>query len=406
MSFPSRLAPRILVLALAFVLSACATAAPPRAARPDRVILISIDGFRADYLNRGATPVLDQLAAEGASGPMRPSWPSLTFPNHYTLVTGLHPDRHGVVSNRFFDPALGAFTMQSKEPAWWDEAEPIWVTAEKAGLVTGTMFWPGSEVEIRGVRPRHWAPFDASMPGDARVDQVLAWLDLPVGERPRLETLYFEIVDTTGHHHGPDAPETREALASVDASLGRLVQGLKAQGLLDGTMLVVVADHGMAATAPDRVVRIDDLIDPALLRIGYSGGMLAADPAPGHEAEVRARLIGAHPHMECWDKANVPARLAYGSNPRVPSIVCRMETGWLVTTRDRVPTRPGGAHGYDNQAPEMQAVFIAHGPGVIAGRRLQNLDSVDVQPFLARMLGLQVPPGDGRPEDTLSITER
>ncbi|MDK2748029.1 MAG: ectonucleotide pyrophosphatase/phosphodiesterase [Brevundimonas sp.] len=377
-----------------------------QADRPDRVILISIDGFRPDYLGQGATPVLDGLVAGGAFGPMRPSFPSVTFPNHYTLVTGLHPDHHGVVSNRFTDAELGVFTMASKESGFWDQAEPIWVTAEKAGVRTGTMFWPGSEVEIHGVRPSRWAPFDKSMSGDARVDRVLSWLDLPADQRPKFETLYFDIVDTAGHHYGPDAVETRAAVASVDASIGRLIEGLKARGVYDRALLVLVSDHGMAATSPDRVVWIDDIIDPALLQIGYGGAVLTADPAPGRAAEVQQKLVGRHPHMECWNKADVPARLVYGSNPRVAQVVCLVETGWLTATRDRPVTQPGGAHGYDNQAPEMQALFIAHGPGVIPGRRLTDLDSVDVQPFLARMLGVIAPQGDGRAEDTLPITTR
>lgn len=382
------------------VVSAVAT----QADRPDPVILISIDGFRPDYLGRGATPVMDGLVAGGAFGPMRPSFPSVTFPNHYTLVTGLHPDHHGIVGNRFTDAELGVFTMASKESGFWDQAEPIWVSAEKAGVRAGTMFWPGSEVEIHGVRPSRWEPFDQSMSGDARVDRILSWLDLPADQRPRFETLYFDIVDSAGHRHGPDAAETRAAVASVDASIGRLVEGLKARGLYDRTLLVLVSDHGMAATSPDRVVWIDDIIDPAALQIGYGGAVLTADPAPGREAEVQQKLVGRHPHMECWNKADVPARLVYGSNPRVARIVCLVETGWLTATRDRPVTRPGGAHGYDNQAPEMQALFIAHGPGVIPGRRLTDLDSVDVQPFLARMLGVTAPQGDGRAEDTLPVT--
>ncbi|NBB64651.1 sulfatase-like hydrolase/transferase [Pseudomonas sp. ODNR1LW] len=373
--------------------------------RPDLVILVSIDGFRPDYLGRGATPVMDELLAGGAFGPMRPSFPSVTFPNHYTLVTGLHPDHHGIVGNRFTDSRLGAFTMASKESGFWDQAEPLWVTAEKAGIRTGTMFWPGSEVEIHGVRPSQWVPFDQAMSGDLRVDRVLAWLDLPAEQRPKLETLYFDIVDTAGHRHGPDASETRAAVASVDASIGRLVEGLKARGLYERTLLVLASDHGMAATSPERVVWIDDIIDPKALNIGYGGAVLTADPAPGREAEVQTKLIGRHPHMECWNKADVPARLAYGTNPRVAAIVCLVETGWLTATRDRPVTRAGGAHGYDNQSPDMQALFIAHGPGVVPGRRLMDLDSVDVQPFLARMLGLIVPKGDGRIEDTLAATE-
>jgi len=411
----SRFVAASLAVAAAFAVASCAGA--PQSAltspiveqaaqttRPDLVILVSIDGFSPDYLGKGQTPVLDGLVAGGAFGSMRPSFPSVTFPNHYTLVTGLHPDHHGVVGNRFTDAQLGAFTMASKESGFWDQGEPIWVTAEKAGVRTGTMFWPGSEVEIHGVRPSQWAPFDQGMPADARVDRLLSWLDLPVDQRPKLETLYFDIVDTAGHRNGPDAPETLAAAASVDASMARLIEGLKARGLYDRTMLVVVSDHGMAATSPDRVVWIDDIIDPAALKIGYGGAVLTADPAPGREAEVQQKLVGRHPHMECWNKADVPARLVYGSNPRVAQIVCLVETGWLTATRDRPVTRAGGAHGYDNQAPEMAAIFIAHGPGVVAGRRLTDMDSVDVQPFLARMLGIAAPAGDGRAQDTLPVT--
>jgi len=411
----SRFVAASLAVAAAFAVASCAGA--PQSAltspiveqaaqttRPDLVILVSIDGFSPDYLGKGQTPVLDGLVAGGAFGSMRPSFPSVTFPNHYTLVTGLHPDHHGVVGNRFTDAQLGAFTMASKESGFWDQGEPIWVTAEKAGVRTGTMFWPGSEVEIHGVRPSQWAPFDQGMPGDARVDRLLSWLDLPLDQRPKLETLYFDIVDTAGHRNGPDSAETRAAAASVDASMARLIEGLKARGLYDRTMLVVVSDHGMAATSPDRVVWIDDIIDPAALNIGYGGAVLTADPAPGREAEVQQKLVGRHPHMECWNKADVPARLVYGSNPRVAQIVCLVETGWLTATRDRPVTRAGGAHGYDNQAPEMAAIFIAHGPGVVAGRRLTDMDSVDVQPFLARMLGIAAPAGDGRAQDTLPVT--
>ena len=411
----SRFVAASLAVAAAFAVASCAGA--PQSAltspiveqaaqttRPDLVILVSIDGFSPDYLGKGQTPVLDGLVAGGAFGSMRPSFPSVTFPNHYTLVTGLHPDHHGVVGNRFTDAQLGAFTMASKESGFWDQGEPIWVTAEKAGVRTGTMFWPGSEVEIHGVRPSQWAPFDQGMPGDARVDRLLSWLDLPVDQRPKLETLYFDIVDTAGHRNGPDSAETRAAAASVDASMARLIEGLKARGLYDRTMLIVVSDHGMAATSPDRVVWIDDIIDSAALKIGYGGAVLTADPAPGREAEVQQKLVGRHPHMECWNKADVPARLVFGSNPRVAQIVCLVETGWLTATRDRPVTRAGGAHGYDNQAPEMAAIFIAHGPGVVAGRRLTDLDSVDVQPFLARMLGIEAPAGDGRAQDTLPVT--
>ncbi|MFC5374443.1 ectonucleotide pyrophosphatase/phosphodiesterase [Brevundimonas faecalis] len=401
---------RLAGLCLALLLAACATTPVTVSEERPLVMLVSIDGFRADYLDRGTTPNLSRLAAEGATGPIRPSFPSVTFPNHYTLVTGLHPDHHGIVGNTMVDAELGRFSLGNQQAVtdrrWWDQGEPIWVTAERQGVKTATMFWPGSEAEIRGVRPSLWAPFDKSMTGDARVDQVLAWMDLPQDRRPQLTTLYFDIVDTAGHHNGPDAPETAEAIRSVDASIGRLVEGLKARGLYERTVIVVVSDHGMAATSPERVLVLDDILDPAAVQIVYGGAVTFLNPVEGREAEVERALLGSRPHLDCWRKSEIPARFVLGSNPRVPAIVCAAEPGWLLATRDWPVTKPGGAHGYDNQAPEMQAIFIAHGPGVVQGRRLRDLDSVDVQPFLARLLGVQAPRGDGRPEDTEAVTAR
>lgn len=413
---------RVAALGLSLLMSACATAplsgpvVPGAseasesvvAARP-LVILVSIDGFRADYLGRGLTPVISQLAATGASGPMRPSFPTVTFPNHYTLVTGLHPDNHGIVGNNMVDAELGRFSLGNKQAVtdrrWWDQGEPIWVTAEKAGIKTGTMFWPGSEAEIRGVRPTYWLPFNQAMPGEARVDQVLSWMDLPADQRPQLTTLYFDIVDTQGHHHGPESAEAAEAVRTVDADMGRLIEGLQARGLYDNTVLIVVSDHGMAATSPERVTLLDDLIDVSAVRIVYSGPVAFLNPVEGREAEVEAALIGKHDKAECWKKADVPARFSLGKNERVSQIVCLSEPGWLLGTRARPVTKPGGAHGYDHESADMAAIFIAHGAGVVQGRPLTNMDSVDVQPLLGRLLGIKVPAGDGRAEDSLPVTQ-
>ena len=402
----SKIVLRFMIILLTLLLAACATAPAARDPGQPRplTILVSIDGFRSDYLARGVTPQLSRLAAEGATGSMRPSFPSVTFPNHYTLVTGLHPDHHGIVGNRFVDPVLGGFTMASKETGFWDQAEPIWVTAEKAGLKAATMFWPGSETEIRGVRPSWWLPFDQAVSGDARVDRLLAWIDET--PRPDFATLYFDTVDSAGHTFGPDAPETNRAVAGVDMSIARLISALRDRGLWETTNLIVVADHGMAATSLERVIYLDDLIDPARVTVLYAGALASIEPVAGHEAEVEAALAKRHPHGQCWTRRTIPARFVLGSNPRVASIVCSADIGWLFAVRARPVTATGGAHGYDPASAEMQALFIAHGPGIAQGVVLRDMDSVDVQPLLGRLLGIAVPAGDGRATDTLPAMRR
>ncbi len=388
---------RKIILWFALLLLAFAS---PAAARP-LTILVSIDGFRADYLDRGVTPVLSGMAASGARAAMRPSFPSKTFPNHYTLVTGLRPDHHGIVENNMEDPEIPGvtFKMSNQEAVvdrrWWDEGEPIWVTAERAGIRTATMFWPGSEAPIHGVRPGLWVHFDQSKVSAQRVDQVLAWLDLPAAERPRLVTLYFDEVDTAGHYFGPESQEVNAAAARVDQALGRLTEGLKARG--EPANIIVVADHGMADVSEDRRLVIDDLLPPgaAPLRILGQGAFMTIYPAAGHEAEAEAALVGKHPHLTCWKKGHFPARFHYGQNSRVSPIFCLPQTGWEVFGRDAKPSKEKGAHGFDPYAPEMAAVFVAAGPAFRPGVRLKTFDNVDVYPLLARLVGVKPQPNDG-----------
>lgn len=403
---------RLASLLLLLILSACATApaAPPKAERPI-VVLVSIDGFRPDYLERGLTPTLSRLAAEGASGAMRPSFPTKTFPNHYTLVTGLRPDRHGVVNNTMTDPAIPGvvFRLANREAVgdrrWWDDAEPIWVTAQNAGLTAAAMFWPGSEADVRGVRPRWWLPYDETMTAEARVDRLLRWLALSGDDRLDFATLYFEAVDDAGHRYGPDSDETNAAVAATDAAIGRLVAGLERQGLSDKVVLLIVSDHGMAATSPERVVRLGPVASSDAATVLYSGATVAVDPAPGREAEVAAELLAPRDHLQCWRKGELPARFRFGLHRRAPGFFCLAETGWIAVKADAPVRREGGDHGYDDAAPEMQALFIAHGPRIARGRRVEGLVNVDVHPLIGRLLALPVPAGDGDPAAAERVLE-
>ncbi|GGD99586.1 alkaline phosphatase family protein [Polymorphobacter glacialis] len=388
-------------MVLALVLAGCAT---PRAevARPvvrPPLILVSIDGMRADYLARGVTPNLKALAARGVTTTaMRPSFPSVTFPNHYTIVTGKRPDRNGIVNNSMEDPAIPGvrFSMGNRDAVtdrrWWDQAEPVWVTAEKAGIRTAPMFWPGSEAAVHGVRPSEWAVFDSKLSGDARVDRLLASIDAPM--RPGFLTLYLETVDHEGHMFGPDAPETVRAVAGVDAEIGRLLAGLKGRGI--EANIIVLADHGMAATGPERVILLDAVAPAASFRLVTGGAVAGIAEVPGQEAALAAGLLRPHPHMQCWRKGAIPARLHYGANSRVPAIVCMAEAGWLILgTTPKTPVTVGGMHGYDPAAPEMAAMFVAAGPGFREGVTVGAFDNVDVYPVMMKLLGVKAVDGDG-----------
>ncbi|MDO8377670.1 ectonucleotide pyrophosphatase/phosphodiesterase [Phenylobacterium sp.] len=391
---------RHLILRLAAVL--WLIAGPAAAADKPLVILVSMDGFRADYLDRGITPNLSRLAAAGARGAVRPSFPSKTYPNHYTLVTGLRPDRHGLVDNVMIDPLIPGVTFglgdrsTVKDPRWWDDATPLWVTAERQGVRSASVFWPGSETAIQGAQPTYWLTFDQTMSAEARVDQVLAWLDLPADRRPGFISLYFDETDTAGHHDGPDSAALNAAVAHTDAALGRLVAGLKARGL--AADLVITADHGMAAVSPRRAIYVEDLLPAEAGRRLAMGAFMTVVPAPGRAAEVEQALLGPHEHMTCWRKGEIPARFHFGTHRRIPPIFCLAQTGWEITTRAAVAKTPieGGAHGYDPQEPEMAAVFVAQGPHIRRGVRLPTVDNVDVYPFVARLLGVRPEASDGR----------
>ena len=402
---------RAFAAAAAAALTACSTATPPpqvvgmlpqpRQDRAPVTILISIDGFRPDYLDRGVTPNLNALAAAGISAAMRPSYPSKTFPNHWTLVTGLRPDRTGIVANRMLDAARPGetFTMATDDPFWWNVAEPIWVTAERAGIRTATAFWPGSNVAwggtrskdwpnplTGGTRPQDWVQFNQAIDDTQRVAIVVDWLRRPAATRPRFVTLYFDEVDTAGHQFGPVDPRITAAVAHVDAAIGRLRDQLAALG--QPVDFVIVADHGMAAISPDRVIVLDTFSSPDDYDVVEDGVYASINPKPGKEAAVERALLGAHgSHLTCYRKAEVPARFHYGANPRVPAILCMPDDGWTVTAHPPKKVE-GGAHGYDNFAPDMLALFIASGPAIRPLGHLASFDNVDIAPLLRDLIGL------------------
>lgn len=395
---------RILTATITLALAFAAMAAN---ADPAPVILISIDGFRADYLDRGVSPTLSALAAGGVRAErMIPSFPSVTFPNHTTLVTGLYPDHNGIVNNAFTDRTMpGPFSMASKDERWWGESTPIWVSAERAGLHTGVMFWPGVAAAHDGVRPGLWRDFDHKISPTERVDTVLGWLDLPADQRPQLALLYFEAVDSAGHTFGPDSTEVNDTIATIDTAVARLEAGLKTRRL--AANLIIVADHGMAPVGAHNLVMLDEIIDLPAVKVTFDGTVVGVDiPATPRATAVRRALLGHQPHMQCWNKAKIPVDLHYGTNPRVPDVVCGVQTGWLVMTRESFArgqgAHPGiekGAHGYDIHDRLMGALFIANGPAFQNGLVIPPFPNVDVYPLMAKLLGVTPLANDGHLAD-------
>ncbi|MEP7186910.1 MAG: ectonucleotide pyrophosphatase/phosphodiesterase [Rhodanobacter sp.] len=378
--------------------------------QPAPFLLISIDGYRSDYIARGLSTTLQMLANTGVhADSMQPSFPSLTFPNHYTLVTGLRPDHHGIVNNTMFDRDLGHFSLSNREASsdgrWWAEGTPIWETADRHGLKTATLFWPGSQAAIHGYRPDHWKAFDATVTPDQRVDQVLAWLDLPAGQRPTFLTLYFDAVDHAGHLYGPNSTEVDDKLRETDEALSRLVRGLRLRGLLERINLIVLADHGMAGVPEKNSVVLDDVMPLDHVQVVTKGILAGFNPRSNSAndlaafADIEKKLEQPQDHMRCWDKTRVPARLAYGKNPRVPQLLCLANIHWRIVTREYAKTHVGhlslGDHGFDNADPLMRALFVAHGPAFRFGIRVPEFSNVDVYPLIMHVLGLPASPNDG-----------
>jgi|WetSurMetagenome_2_1015567.scaffolds.fasta_scaffold98873_2 predicted AlkP superfamily pyrophosphatase or phosphodiesterase len=366
---------------------------------PHTTIMISIDGFRASYLDRGVTPNLTALAADGVRSALRPSFPSVTFPNHFTLITGLYPDHHGIVDNHFEDHVLGRVWDASdvkgaSDPVWWKGGVSIWTTAMAQGVTPAVQFWPAWPI---GPKPELFAEFNPKTSMAAEAANMLSWLDLPPDRRPRLILGYFYPVDHAGHQFGPASPDTMRTIAEADAAIGNLVEGLKARGVYDDTNIIIVADHGMAETSKDRAVPLDDYIDLQSIRVITSGPLAGLEPSPGAGTRVAAALLGRRGHMTCWRKSAMPARFHYGTNPRIPPILCLADVGWTIGTKAGLARGvERGSHGYDPDAPEMAAVFVAHGPNFRRAMAWPKFDNVDIYPMLAAIVGVRPEPNDGR----------
>ena len=393
-----------------FVLVAVATlllAAQPQSGvnRPEQrdkpyVILVSLDGFRADYLDRFNLTSLKRIMRRGVRArSMIPVFPSLTFPNHYSLVTGLFPDRHGIVNNSFYDPERRAkYAMNDKGAVLdgsWYGGEPIWVTAELQGMVSACFFWPGSEAAIKGVRPTFVKPYDGAVPNAERVNGVLDWLKLPAERRPHVVTLYFSEVDEASHRVSTSDRRVYEAARSLDRAIGQLLDGIDALPIKDRVYVLITSDHGMVDTSSEQTISIESLVNlDGVIQtfVGPVTSLHVQDHNTARATQLRDELNARLKKGRAYLRADLPERYHYSGNARNGDVIVVMDEGWSLRRAYDIRgiVRPRwGTHGWDPDLPSMRAVFLAMGPGIRAGRTIGDVRNVDVYPLMTELLGLK-----------------
>jgi predicted AlkP superfamily pyrophosphatase or phosphodiesterase len=382
------------ILGALLVVAAPGIAQETSARSGDVVVLVSFDGFRHDYLDRGITPNFERIARAGVrADAIIPIFPSKTFPNHHSIATGLYAEHHGIVGNEFYDPVLGLYGNENHEEmdqGRWFGGEPIWVTAERQGVTSGAFFWVATDFKVGGILPTYRKKYDGDVPWTARIDTVVSWLQLPEQQRPRLVLLYFETMDDAGHRYGPDTPQVDSALVQADALLGRLLDGISRTPVAARTSLIVVSDHGMAGVGPDRTVPIDsaDLKGARVVVSGaYSTLYFGGDTL--RRNQVASKLKRSLSHVRVFPRDSIPDVFHWRDNPRIPDVLIVADEGWLVGPRRSMErVRVGGTHGYDPASPTMRGIFLAMGPRIKPNQRIPAFENVHVHPFIAALLGI------------------
>ncbi|KAK2804049.1 hypothetical protein FQN51_002580 [Onygenales sp. PD_10] len=389
-------------------------------------ILISLDGFRADFLTRGLTPTLNSFIANGISPDyMLPSFPSVTFPNHFTLVTGLYPESHGVVGNTFWDPELEEefyYTdpSRSMHPKWWN-AEPVWVTAENQGVRTAIHMWPGSEAHIAHVEPTILDKYNGSEALLRKANRVLSFLDLPgdeddmpsnSGKRPQLIAAYVPNVDADGHKFGPNSTEIRTTISNADKFLENVFRGLHDRNLTEIVNVIIVSDHGMATTSTDRLVQLEDLIDLNLVDHIDGWPLRGIRPKRPEDLETLKQQLEESSSLygdsiEVYTRETMPERYHFSNNDRIAPLWVIPKTGWAIVERPDFDVKeakkknqvyhPRGIHGYDHEHPLMRAIFVARGPKFPhnPNSRMEAFQNIEVYNIICDSLEVTPHPNNG-----------
>ncbi|KYO34116.1 ectonucleotide pyrophosphatase/phosphodiesterase family member 5 [Alligator mississippiensis] len=362
-----------------------------------RVLLVSFDGFRWDYINRVPAPHFHYVIKNGVHVKRVTNvFITKTYPNHYTMVTGLYAESHGIVANEMYDPVLNrTFSMNHMDiyhAQFWEEACPIWVTNQMEGHRSGAAMWPGTDVRIHGVLPTHYMIYNESVSFEDRVSHLIDWF---TSENPiNFGLLYWEQPDEMGHILGPENPLMRVVINETDAKLGHLVSELKKAKLWDTVNIIITSDHGMAQSSSKRLIELDQYVDREWYTMVDHSPVVAILPKEGKLDEVYESLVNAHPNMTVYKKEEIPSRLHYKHNSRIQPVLAVADIGWEIVKNKTDPFLLGN-HGYDNTLPEMHPIFLAHGPAFRKNATKEAMNMTDLYPLLCHLLGINPLPNNG-----------
>lgn len=358
------------------------------------VILVSLDAFRWDYPERHITPNLDKIIDSGVRAiSLRSCYPTKTFPNHQSIITGMYIDHHGIISNNFINPVNNRMYRMSDtasvRDASWYLGEAFWQTAERQGIKTASYFWPGSEVHLKYRRPTYYEEYYHYRPNKERVNQVINWLQLPQNERPHFITLYFSVVDDSSHVYGTDSPQTNLAIQIADSAVGFLEKRLSDIGMHDSVNVIIVSDHGMTEISTDRVVNIEKILEGYNCKLWDDGPYMLIYPPKGQLKDVYEKLKSNENHYKTYLKSEMPKYYHYSENPFIAPIILVADLGWSLTkNKGGWLLKEKGNHGYDNNALDMQGIFIASGPAFKKNYKTGTLWNIDIYQLLCKIFNI------------------
>jgi len=362
------------------------------------VILVSFDGFRWDYSERRITPNLDKMKDDGVHAlSLRPSFPSKTFPNHYSIVTGMYPENHGLISNTFINPFTEekytiSDTAAVRDSKWY-LGEAFWEIAERNGINTASYFWPGSEIEIDNRRPDFFEKYEHLRPYKERIDGVIEWLKLPQKERPHFITLYFHDTDSYGHKYGPNSQEINQSIQRLDSLISYLYEGLNKIGFKDSINVILVSDHGMTEISPDKVINIEEMLLGNNYDIGGEKSFMMIEPSKADFQNVFKILKEKENHYKVFLKEELPDNFHYSKHPFIYSIILIADIGWSLVNNSQLKgmtnSYSNGNHGYGNNHRDMHGVFIAKGPNLKSGYKSGTVWNIDIYPLLCKLFNIE-----------------